>query len=675
MLSMSINGIQSSRPVPFRKVCMSVLRNISLSRKLLLILLFPMIGFLWLAGLFVADNAQTLRMMDRTVQASAVAQQISQLITTLQRERGASGVYLGSRGQVMKNRLPRMRADTDQAISALRATGGSDQLLEKLMLSLDDLQNIRGQVDSFSLTNQQSGARFTEIIKGFIGYTHSLEAGVNVVELGRALGSLNQLIELKERAGRERAMLGIVFNQDSFDAALLAGFSRNLGEFSAYMDTFRRTAAPEFVRELDAAMQQPVAQEVARLQQLAFRVPLGESLGVNGEQWFEKATARIDLMGRIGDELGQAVGEFAQQAYDQALRALMLSIAMVVGSLLAVSALSYLIIRNINLAVRDVNQTLAGLSARDLSVRSRYQGNDEFGQIARNLNRTAEELRHVVQEIGGATTQVATAAEECSAVTLQTSQSVEQQRQGTELVVTAIHQMSATVRDVARSTSDAADMSRKVNDSTSQGRAEVEETVQLIRQLSAQANQTAETISDLKEESDSISSVIDVIRGIAEQTNLLALNAAIEAARAGDHGRGFAVVASEVRVLAQKTQESTGSIQEMIANLQSGADKASRSMQETLAKAQAGAGKIGRAGELLAEIAEGVAGISDRNIQIASAAEEQSSVAEDINRNVLAINDVAIQVSAGAEQTAATSLELARLAEQQQELVGRFKVA
>ena len=186
---------------------------------------------------------------------------------------------------------------------------------------------------------------------------------------------------------------------------------------------------------------------------------------------------------------------------------------------------------------------------------------------------------------------------------------------------------------------------------------------------------STESASRQQRETDSISSVLDVIRGIAEQTNLLALNAAIEAARAGDHGRGFAVVASEVRVLAQKTQESTGDIQQMIANLQAGSDRAARSMQDTLGTVQTGASNVVRAGELLARIAEGVTGISDRNMQIASATEEQSLVAEDINRNVIQINDVAIQVSAGAEQTAATSLELARLAEQQQQLVGRFTLA
>ncbi|MGP0173635.1 methyl-accepting chemotaxis protein [Pseudomonas sp. NCHU5208] len=286
----------------------------------------------------------------------------------------------------------------------------------------------------------------------------------------------------------------------------------------------------------------------------------------------------------------------------------------------------------------------------------------------------AQQIKDVIQEIGGTAAQVATAAEESSTAALQTSQNVAQQRQGTDQVATAINEMSATVRDVARSTTEAAEMSRQVNDDTLQGKSEIENTVRLVQALSTQAEQTARIIIELKKESDAISSVLDVIRGVAEQTNLLALNAAIEAARAGEQGRGFAVVADEVRQLAQKTQDSTVSIQQMISNLQSGSDRAASSMQETLDKAQASAGNVVKAGELLVQIADGIASISDRNIQVASAAEEQSLVSEEINRNVNDINDLVIQVSAAAEQTAVTSRELASLADHQQQLVGRFKV-
>ncbi|MCH2341009.1 methyl-accepting chemotaxis protein [Pseudomonas sp. NPDC047963] len=653
-----------------------MLKNIPLSAKLVLILACPVLGFLWLASLYIANSYGTLKQMEDTVEASVAAQTVSRLITELQRERGASGVYLGSQGRTMAKRLPGMRQATDDALNAVKELAARDgSRIGPVLKGLDELLATRSQVDTFAITNVESGARFTGYIRSLIGFTHAVERGVQDATLARALGSLNQFIEMKERAGRERAMLGVVFAQDRFDAPLLASFSRNLGEFSAYMEGFRRAAAEAFTRALDEKLQQPSALEVARLQRLAFEVPIGQSLGIDSEKWFETATNRINLMGELEQALAQDVGTLAAQARDEAQSALWMTVSAVVIALLFVVGLSLLIIRNIKLAVRDVNQALLALSARDLTAKAHYEGKDEFGEISRNLNLMAMELQQVVQEISNATAQVATAAEESSAVTVQTSESIDRQRQGTELVVTAINEMSATVRDVARSTNDAAELSQQLNANTAQGRAEVESTIGLIRQLSDQADQTASIIADLKRESDSISSVLDVIRGIADQTNLLALNAAIEAARAGEHGRGFAVVASEVRTLAQKTQESTGSIQEMIANLQGGADRAARSMQETLVKAQNGSSNIGRAGELLAEIAEGVSAISDRNLQIATAAEEQSAVAEDINRNIVEINDVAIQVSAGAEQTATTSLELARLAEQQQQLVGRFKVA
>ncbi|WP_442962842.1 methyl-accepting chemotaxis protein [Pseudomonas sp. AM8] len=635
-----------------------------------------MLGFLTLAGVFVVDNYKTLRDMNTTVMASATAQKLSQLITTLQRERGASGVFLGSGGKSMGERMVQMRRDSSAAVEVVRGlstSGGAN--LDNVMRALDQLPAMRGQVDKLSINSTESGARYTEIIQVLTGYTHSLEASVNNATIVYALGALNQFIEMKERAGRERVVLGLVFSQGHFDEALLSRFSRNLGEFGAYYDAFRRKAPAASLAQFDTQMQQPAAVEVAKLQRLAFEVPMGQALGIKPEAWFETSTQRIDLMSQVEEALGQSVSSLAMHERDDARRALWLTVGAVIVSLLAVAVLSWLIIRMIDSAVRDLNRVLNDLAQRDLTARATYDSKDEFGQISRNLNRMAQEISGVVQEIGNATAQVATAAEESSTVTMQTSQSVEQQRQSTELVATAINEMSATVREVAHSTNDAAQLSQRVNTSTTQGRTEIEGTITLIRQLSGQAEDTALIIGELKQESDGISSVLDVIRGIAEQTNLLALNAAIEAARAGDHGRGFAVVASEVRVLAQKTQESTGNIQQMISNLQSGSDRASSSMQETLGKAQDGARKVERAGELLLEIAEGVASISDRNLQIASAAEEQTAVSEDINRNVNEINDLVIQVSAGAEQTAITSQELARLAEHQQRLVNRFKVA
>ncbi|MBP1125001.1 methyl-accepting chemotaxis protein [Pseudomonas sp. PvP025] len=613
--------------------------------------------------------------MNRAVAATTAAQKFSNVVTTLQRERGASGVFLGSGGKSMQDKLKALRQETDTSIGALR--GQSSEGIpapNEALRALGELAALRLKVDNLAINNTESGALFTDLIKTLVGFNYSLEASIDDPQILRALGSLNQFVDMKERAGRERVLLGLAFNQNRFDAALLSRFSRNLGEFSGYFEAFQRWAPAAFKSKLDAVLQQPGSLEVARLQRLGFDTPLGNPLNIKPEDWFNLSTSRIDLMAGVEAELGQTVVGLAHHERDDAELSLYVAIATVIVMLIALLWLALVIIRNIKLAVTDVNRTLASLSTRDLTVRTRYTGKDEFGEISRNLDNMALQISGVVSEIGSATAQVATAAEQSSAVALQTSQNVAQQRQGTDQVVTAISEMSATVKDVARITTDAAEMSQRVNASTMQGKTEIDNTISLIQGLEVQAEQTSKIINELKLESDSISSVLDVIRGVAEQTNLLALNAAIEAARAGEQGRGFAVVADEVRNLAKKTQDSTVSIQNMIANLQSGSDRAAVSMLETLGKAQEGASNVVRAGHLLNEIAEGIASISDRNIQVASAAEEQSLVAEEIHRNVNDINSLVIQVSAGAEQTAATSRELARLAEHQQGLVRQFKV-
>lgn len=225
-----------------------MLRNAPLSIKLLLILMFPLLGFLAFAGIFVADKSENLGDMRRAVTATSAAQKLSNIVTTLQRERGASGVFLGSGGKSMQDKLKTFRQETDKAIVEMRAQSADGiPELEKVNRALDDLIALRLKVDALSINGTESSTRFTDVVKTLIGFSYSLEASIEDPEILRALSSLNQFVDMKERAGRERVLLVQAFNQNRFDAPLLSRFSRNLGEFSGYLEAFQRWS-PEILK-------------------------------------------------------------------------------------------------------------------------------------------------------------------------------------------------------------------------------------------------------------------------------------------------------------------------------------------------------------------------------------------------------------------------------------------
>jgi methyl-accepting chemotaxis protein len=435
-------------------------------------------------------------------------------------------------------------------------------------------------------------------------------------------------------------------------------------------DAAAKTQAAEFAKMLDAYVREGIQPAVQLLQAGRYteanRVVLEK---INPIYAPASAAAQAIIESQLEDAreaYGHAVSE------NETLRTL--SIVLLVVGIGANALLALATIRGIARAVGEIDQATTRFADGELATRISYQGKDELGHIAAGFNRMAESFSQTIHQLASATAQLASAAEETSTITKETSDGIGRQQSETDQVATAMNEMNATVHEVARSANQAAQAAHAAEDEAQKGKRVVAQTLEVIDGLAREVEQAAEVIRTLENESESIGTVLDVIRGIAEQTNLLALNAAIEAARAGEQGRGFAVVADEVRTLASRTQQSTQEIQAMIERLQHGTSDAVKAMEKSRTQAQAGVEQAATTGTSLDAIVGAVKTINDMNTQIASASEEQSAVAEEINRNISNISDVGQQTAEGASQTASASQQLAQLAEELQVLVSRFRM-
>ena len=348
---------------------------------------------------------------------------------------------------------------------------------------------------------------------------------------------------------------------------------------------------------------------------------------------------------------------------------LVAALALLLG-LCAALLISKLIVRPLRQVITQAERIAAG----DLSVQLEVSRSDEVGQLLAAMQVMASNLRDMVGRLQGGVERISASAEALSGITEQTRQGVNGQKAETDQVATAMSQMAATVHEVARNAEVAAVATRNAEARVGTGSQVVGQTLQRVDQLASAMDATTQSIARLSQDAQRIDAVLDVIKSVAEQTNLLALNAAIEAARAGEQGRGFAVVADEVRALARRTQQSTAEIETLIATLREGTQRAVQDMQQSASLVTHAVTDANQTENALAAISEAVTQIFEMNQQIAAAAEQQTAVAEEINRSVTSIRDIADQSALAMDETADASTQLAELGRELQGMAGQFRL-
>ncbi|OOE73706.1 chemotaxis protein [Salinivibrio sp. ML290] len=396
---------------------------------------------------------------------------------------------------------------------------------------------------------------------------------------------------------------------------------------------------------------------------------IGYAVMVNNNQWMLGTGAYIDDIER---EVATYRLEAETALEEQVWRLTLLGLGTVIVTGLIVGWFAQRMGQPVNNMLEKLNDIASGEG--DLTQRLSIHGHDEIAQLGHAFNRFVEKLQHTIQRVAQVTTQVTSTASDMAQQTSEVAEKLQIHDNETEQVVTAVTEMSSAAQEVAQNTTQVADASTSATQDAKDAQAQVHDSITAVERLVERMGQSSKEVDQLKEQSDKITSVLSVIGGIAEQTNLLALNAAIEAARAGEQGRGFAVVADEVRTLASRTQTSTHEIREMLDGLHVHVDSAVETIAASDQECQTMAKTSADIGERITSVSAAFSQVNDMTSQIASAASEQTTVTEDIHRNLISIRDIVASLLSSSEASSQVAAELSTLGRDLDDLVGQFKV-
>jgi len=580
--------------------------------------------------------------------------------------------------QTMELRTARMgyesqsNADTAKAVmTALDKLDGDLKIAYARISGADDLKLLDAQIQAAAdyrraFDDMSKAIQVREASRANLGATaDAAVAEVNKIE--EALIQHDNILQFNSAVGVSKQIQQARFQVRGYTFSGNPDFEKNanaaIDEAIVGVNTLAGDVSSQYIPQLQRA----------NLALKGYRAAVGQYR--DAQQVSRQALEKMAALGQdlldLSDKL--TASQNNKRDVDSRQAQSMLGLATVLAMFFGVLA-AWAITRQITLPLKQTLIAVDRVASGDLTHNLTLGRRDELGQLQSSIQRMTISLRELIGGISDGVTQIASAAEELSAVTEQTSAGVNSQKVETDQVATAMHQMTATVQEVARNAEEASEAAVAADQQAREGDKVVNEAIAQIERLASEVGHSTEAMGELKRESDKIGSVLDVIKSVAQQTNLLALNAAIEAARAGEAGRGFAVVADEVRSLAQRTQKSTEEIEDLIAGLQNGTQQVATIMDNSRELTTSSVELTRRAGGALESITKTVSAIQSMNQQIAAAAEQQSATAEEINRSVLNVRDVSEQTSAASEETAASSVELARLGTHLQGLVGRFRV-
>ncbi|MBI4984261.1 MAG: nitrate- and nitrite sensing domain-containing protein [Rhodocyclales bacterium] len=620
-----------------------LLTRLRIRTRLAVVIGLMLAGMLYFSINEVADKYATTRNLESIKALSTLAVKSSAVIHELQKERGLSAGFIGSKGARFKPELDTQRGDTDRRLGDYRsalahietARYGAEfaKTLDQAATRLTALAATRERVGSLGLAPAESFAYYTDVIAAQLQVISYLTRLSSDAEVGRSLTANLLFLDGKEQAGRERATVNGVFaaNQ-AMDPAIFQRLAGIIAAQDAYFGLFRAMADSGSIAYFERKLNHPVSAEVENMRKVAVAKARDGDYGVDPAVWFKTITDKINLMKEVEDHLSSSLLDLVETLERSAQRALLLSVSLSVAGILIGILLGFAVARSIVHPIDEVLHAANRMAAGDLTVDVSSNNKDETGLMLAAIRNMITRLTHTIGEVRQASRQLLDSSAQVAATSQSLSQVSSEQAASVEQTSASVEQIAASVgqnNESAKLTgSVAAQAAREAVDG---GRA-VDETAAAMKQ---------------------IASKIGIVDDIAYQTNLLALNAAIEAARAGEHGKGFAVVASEVRKLAERSQVAAREISE----LASGSVKLAA-----------------HAGELLNRIVPGIEKTSELVQGIAVASAEQSNGIAQINVAMTQISKPIQHMAAASEELAATAGEMSGYAEHLTDLMSFFKL-
>ncbi|MEH6627366.1 MAG: methyl-accepting chemotaxis protein [Motiliproteus sp.] len=654
----------------------------SIRFKLFLAILLPLIGFIFYGTNYIINNYQLQQEMQYLNGLTQLAKHNSALVHELQKERGMSAGYIGSKGKAFKEKLASQRqltdtalSQVDQYLSSTLTSDTSNNLMVTIHQSLDNRNTIRSQINTLDISLGDAVKYYTAINKQLLSVIDNIANESTQPDLVRQATAFGSFLQYKERAGIERAVLSSTFAKDQFSPGMFPRFVSLLAEQNAYEAAFRSHALPEHIRYLDKTLVGTDVSEVTRLRGLALNKAGNGGFDVDPTYWFKVKTGRINLLKQVDDHLSSQLLGYNEQLIAKATQALYTAVAMVILPLLITLIISSYVTQLLRREMLSIQGTVSRVTKDyDLTLHADVIGHDEFGDLSESFNQMVDTFSDIIAEVSDACAQIGDASKRTAEISASVVNDVEIGFQQTEMVATAMNEMTATVNEISQNAVYASDATREATSQAHHGDREVATTVSMISNLADELRTASSVIQNLQQNSVEVGSFIETIESISERTNLLALNAAIEAARAGEAGRGFAVVADEVRSLSIQTKGSTQEIATITSKLQDEAQRAVDAMARGLTLVDSSVEEINIARGDLKMIVEKADLQAQMNEQIATASEQQTAVAEDINKNIVQIRDIYEHTSGFSSQLKDSSNRLSELSARLESVVKRFKV-